>query len=694
MNRETILKAWNGATVLAMLLAFVVPFTAFADQETIDADTTIVGVQSGDTETAAAGATFTFNVGIQIKQQGQAASPWPITVGYHSAGGASGWASHSPLTLSFGTGTGNTTPEYGVYKTYIVSGTVPLGTAPGSYTLNVKGTNQSGASNLSVGNPAHLVIDVPDTTAPTITITSPTATTYDLNQSVAASYSCADDVAATACAGPVANGANIETRSAGSHTFTVDAGDAAGNPASQSVTYTVNAPAPLVLADTNAPTVSCDSADGAWHGTNVSIACTASDPVVTGHETSGLANSADASFNLTTSVVAGNETSNASTNSHPVLDNAGNSTTAGPIDGNKVDLKAPSITGSRSPATGNSAGWNNSPVTVSFSCSDGGSGLAAGSPPADTVLGEGQGQSVDGTCTDNVGNSASATVNNINIDTTDPATPAASIVGTLGNNDYYTSNVTVSWADNGDNLSGVASCSSSTTINSDTNGQNVSGTCTDNAGNVSAATTVTVKRDATKPSLSPSVSPNPVVLNYGEATASPNARDATSDIASANCNSVGTSSVGGQSVPCAATDNAGNTNSASESYSVIYSTGACLGAPGHTVLQPVNADGSSIFKVGSTVPVKFRVCDANGVSIGSAGVATAPVMTAKVGAGSTGEFEAVVSTTPDTGFRWSATDQQWIFNLSTKNLVGGAKYSYTVNLNDGSHIDFAFNAKK
>ena len=49
-------------------------------------------------------------------------------------------------------------------------------------------------------------------------------------------------------------------------------------------------------------------------------------------------------------------------------------------------------------------------------------------------------------------------------------------------------------------------------------------------------------------------------------------------------------------------------------------SGACLGAPGHAILPPINADGSSVFKQGSTVPAKFRVCDANGNSIGTPGV--------------------------------------------------------------------------
>jgi hypothetical protein len=79
-----------------------------------------------------------------------------------------------------------------------------------------------------------------DKTPPTITITTPTATTYSLNQPVAANYGCADSVSGVAtCSGPVASGSNIDTASLGTKTFTVTSTDIAGNSSSKSVTYTV-----------------------------------------------------------------------------------------------------------------------------------------------------------------------------------------------------------------------------------------------------------------------------------------------------------------------------------------------------------------------------------------------------------------------------------------------------------------------
>src|SRR5262249_52487850 len=72
-----------------------------------------------------------------------------------------------------------------------------------------------------------------------------------------------------------------------------------------------------------------------------------------------------------------------------------------------VDRTAPAITYSLAP-TPNTNGWNNTDVTVTFTCSDtaGGSGIASCTSPA-TVSAEGANQQVPGTATDNAGNTTS-----------------------------------------------------------------------------------------------------------------------------------------------------------------------------------------------------------------------------------------------------------------------------------------------
>jgi len=125
--------------------------------------------------------------------------------------------------------------------------------------------------------------------------------------------------------------------------------------------------------------------------------------------------------------------------------------------------------------------------------------------------------------------------------------------------------------------------------------------------------------------------------------------------------------------------------------------GTCNGDAGHTVLQPINVDNSSVFKLGSTVPTKFRVCDANGVSIGTAGVVTSYGLILQVTDSSLAVDESPYSTTPDTAFRWDSSGQQWIFNQSTKNNPSlnktNTRYYFRIFLNDGTYIDFQYGLK-
>jgi hypothetical protein len=55
--------------------------------------------------------------------------------------------------------------------------------------------------------------------------------------------------------------------------------------------------------------------------------------------------------------------------------------------------------------------------------------------------------------------------------------------------------------------------------------------------------------------------------------------------------------------------------------------------------------------------------------------------------------ELIDSTTPDSAFRWDASAQQWIFNLSTKSLTANKTYGYRIALKDGTNIDFQFGLK-
>jgi len=129
----------------------------------------------------------------------------------------------------------------------------------------------------------------------------------------------------------------------------------------------------IVRIDKVPPVAACGATDGIWHASDVSITCDASDAL------SGLASSEDASFSISTNVPVETETSNACTAAYVVLDRAGNARTAGPVCGNRVDKKAPTISVT-TPSLGAVYLLNQS-VAASYSCSDVGSGVATCAGP-------------------------------------------------------------------------------------------------------------------------------------------------------------------------------------------------------------------------------------------------------------------------------------------------------------------------
>lgn len=195
------------------------------------------------------------------------------------------------------------------------------------------------------------------------------------------------------------------------------------------------------------------------------------------------------------------------------------------------------------------------------------------------------------------------------VDTTDPVitfvsrTPAANDAG------WNNSDVTVNWTCT-DSGSGVVDASVSKTVSTEGEDQSATGTCTDNAGNPVSNTQSGINIDKTAPSLNPSVSPNPVLLN-GSATASAGASDALSGLESQSCDAVDASSVGsGKTVSCRATDNAGNTASGSATYSVGYDFVGFA--------KPVENNGVlNVGKAGQAIPLKWRLLDANGQPVTS-----------------------------------------------------------------------------
>jgi hypothetical protein len=131
----------------------------------------------------------------------------------------------------------------------------------------------------------------------------------------------------------------------------------------------------------------------------------------------------------------------------------------------------------------------------------------------------------------------------------------------------------------------------------------------------------------------------------------------------------------GMSAACPADGLAPNGTSCSDGNACTQdtcNTGVCMGIFSWTgVLQPINGDGTSIFKLGSTVPVKFKLTS----PCVPTGTFTAKIFLAKITNSILGsEVEATSTAAADTGntFRYDASGDQYIYNLATKAFTNGS----------------------
>jgi hypothetical protein len=153
------------------------------------------------------------------------------------------------------------------------------------------------------------------------------------------------------------------------------------------------------------PTISPLPNPAGWNKTDVTVSWSVTDPE------SGIASSTGCETTTLTTETAGTTLTCSATNGAELPSSA--SVTV------KIDKTPPTITASRSPGP-NPYGWNNTDVTVGFTCSDGLSGVESCGPTPQVVTAEGAGQSRRAVAVDRAGNSASFTVSGINIDKTPP----------------------------------------------------------------------------------------------------------------------------------------------------------------------------------------------------------------------------------------------------------------------------------
>ena len=182
-------------------------------------------------------------------------------------------------------------------------------------------------------------------------------------------------------------------------------------------------------------------------------------------------------------------------------------------------------------------------------------------------------------------------------------------------------------------------------------------------GNVEAPVVgAAVKVDQTDPTLAPTLSATTIQLGQTGVTASPHADDPTSHVASSSCDAVTTATPGDHTVTCHATDNAGNTASATIHYVVAY---RMLG-----FFSPVPA---SKWHVGQAVPIKIALADAAGTRISDA--AAAPLAT-----GCRVKFSAAgAQASGPTCMTYDAANDQFALNWKLgKKPLGNATITVTI----------------
>jgi hypothetical protein len=421
-----------------------------------------------------------------------------------------------------------------------------------------------------------------DSVAPTLTLTIPSpngSNGWNKTGPVTATASATDATSGVAGVDINGDGPSFSVSSDGVYTLTASATDQAGNTSTASGTIKLDSTPPDLSVKPAAP----DGANG-WYVSPALVTATDSDA------TSGLASTqvqVDGG-----AWQGGSSFSEATDGTHTLIfratDVAGNTTTADPVTV-LVDRTPPVPDVSLDPTSPNGLnGWYTAPVTVTANSSDGTSGIASQGVSLDSstwtpslMISSDGTSTVQVTATDKAGNTAS-TNKTIRLDAT-PPTAALQVPTPDGTNGWYVSPVTITVSGT-DATSGVASQMVSqdgttwvSSLSPSTDGvHHVVGRVTDNAGNTTTTSPVTVSVDRTAPipgvTLSPS-SPNGTNSWYvSSVTATANCSDATSGIASQAVSLDGTnwtpsvilSTDGVSTLQVRATDQAGNTASASQ----------------------------------------------------------------------------------------------------------------------------------
>jgi hypothetical protein len=531
----------------------------------------------------------------------------------------------------------------------------------GATTVTCSATDKAGNKGDST-----FTITVEDTTKPAVSV--PSAITREATSAAGATASfsasatdAVDGSVATSCE-PISG----STFALGSHTVICSATDDAGNTGTDSFTVTVR--------DTTAPAVTVPAnvvaeATGP-NGARVAYGDVSATDIVDGPMNPSCSQASDTVFKLGTTTVtcaAIDAANNKGTNSFTVR---------------VVDTTAPEVQAPANLLLGNTSPTGASDVIYTGQSAN---DLVSGdvpvtcTPPSGSTFALGI-TTVTCKATDAAGNTGAATFTIEVQDVTKPTVtvPADITAEATGPNGATVSYIGVTATDDVDGPL-VPSCNKTSGSVFPIGTTTVTCSASDKAGNKGDNTFTVTVEDTTAPNLTVSGSRTAVATSAGGAVVAytaPTATDIVDGSVAASCDKASGSvfPLGSTTVTCTAKDAAGNIGT--ETFTVTVS------ASWSNVLQPINADGSSIFKLGSTVPVKFQLTGA------SAGITnlTARLYLQRVGAGSTGTvLEAISTSNATTGnlFRYDSTAGQYIFNLGTKTLSAGT-YQLRIDLGDGA----------
>ena len=437
-----------------------------------------------------------------------AAGPIHFTVVFNEA--ISGFAT-GDVTLSgtAGATTATVTPANSTTFDVSVTGMTQAGTVIAAINQNVA-TDTAGNNNTASTSNDNSVTYNPDSKAPVITINfsaadgqngwyvhSPVMGTVSANDTTTGNsnvtaINCTDGATSLTVGSPLGIGTptasgSLSVSGDGTHNISCQATDSAGN----SGAFTGSTTMPVaVKIDTAPPTGVVGAASRAadhnnWYTSAVTVTFSGTD------STSGIAS-------CTSTPYSGSDSETASVLGH-CTDNAGNS--SGDMAFNfKYDATAPTAVAlSVTAGTAGANGWYTSDVTVHTS----GTELVSG-PPTCSVdqfqTTETAGQVFNGSCTNDAGLTANALALTVKLDKTGPTAALSVTAGTLGDNSWYVTDVTVHAA-GADSISNPVVCTADQLLTTDSTGHVFSGSCTNDAGLSTNATDLTVKRDATPPTV-------------------------------------------------------------------------------------------------------------------------------------------------------------------------------------------------